>query len=78
MNGISEMKEKVIRTAKSVFNEQVTGSSRMGDFPKWDSLGHINFFMAIEMAFDMEFSPDDIEKSTSIDKIVSLLTEKTN
>jgi acyl carrier protein len=42
----------------------------------WDSLGHIRLVSAIEEAFDVTFTLDEIETMTSVAQIVAALAGK--
>lgn len=70
------MEDKLLQVASNFFGEKITIDAKLGDIEKWDSLGHINFFMAIEEAFDIKVSPDEIIKTTSIKDILDLLKSK--
>jgi len=71
------MEEKVLQIAQELFNnENITNESKIGDFEQWDSLGQINFFMAIESELSVSCSPDEVIESDSIKKIVELLNSK--
>jgi acyl carrier protein len=45
----------------------------LGAFPQWDSLGHFNFLMAVEEAFDTRFSLEEISELKSLDAIEAAL-----
>ncbi len=42
----------------------------------WDSLQHLNLILALEQRFGLEFEPEEMERMTSIDAILSILDEK--
>jgi acyl carrier protein len=42
----------------------------------WDSLQHLNLVLALEQEFGLQFAPEEIEKSTSVQTIVGLLDLK--
>jgi len=67
------MKEKIIKIASEVFGCEISKDSKIGDPENWDSLGQLNLFMAIENELNQKFNPDDIIKSDSIEKIVTLV-----
>ena len=68
--------DKLLEVAKKFFNSDVLETSKLGDFENWDSLGHINFFMAIEEEFKVKFEPDEIMQNTTIKDIFELLKSK--
>jgi len=67
------MEEKLIKIASELFETPITKESKLGDIEKWDSLGQINLFMAIEDELGMSFDPDDIIECDSINKIIGLI-----
>jgi acyl carrier protein len=42
----------------------------------WDSLQHLNLMLALEQDFGVQFAPEEIEKSTSVQSIIRLLESK--
>lgn len=43
---------------------------------KWDSVAQVNMIVAIESEFNIEFSPQEMERFTSYESIIILLDEK--
>jgi acyl carrier protein len=66
------MREKILSIASELFGEKVTIDTKIGDFEKWDSLGQINLFMAIESELNLKFDLEDVIESNSIKKIILL------
>ena len=69
--------QKLIDIAKKVLNYEVNENSRLGE-ENWDSLAHINLFMAIEEEFNIKFTPEEIMKTTTIKDILKLIESKKN
>jgi acyl carrier protein len=69
--------EKLLDIAKNILNYEVNESSKLGE-KNWDSLAHINFFMAIEEAFNIKFTPEEIMNTTTIKDILNLIESKKN
>ena len=42
----------------------------------WDSLQHLNLILELEQRFGLEFEPEEMERMTSIEAILSILDEK--
>ena len=42
----------------------------------WDSVRHLNFILALEQRFGVQFDPEDIENTDSIGAVVSLVSRK--
>jgi acyl carrier protein len=70
------MEKKVIETAKKLFGEGINENSQIGFNEKWDSLGQINLFMALEKEFGVKFDYEEITSNTSIKDIINLLKNK--
>jgi len=73
---VESLRKKVIDIASTFFGKKITYDTEMGDIDEWDSLGHINLFMAIEEEFGKKFPPDKVIEADSIEKIVNLLIEQ--
>jgi acyl carrier protein len=67
------MEDKIIQIASEVFGYEITKDSKIGSPENWDSLGHLNLFMAIENELNQKFAPDDIIECDSVEKIVKLI-----
>ena len=48
-------------------------SMKINDIRQWDSLGHINFLLAVEKRFNVKFKLNEIELFVSIEKIKKFL-----
>jgi acyl carrier protein len=55
--------------------EQVAPELAFGDLPQWDSMGHMEVMMALEMHFGIEINADTIAYLTSIPAICSYIEE---
>lgn len=53
--------------------EQLTVSTVQEDLPEWDSLGHLNLMLALEEAFDVSFSVDEMADLVSVAAITAKL-----
>ena len=42
----------------------------------WDSLQHLNLAVELEDAFNVEFTPDEISKMTSLETILNIVEMK--
>lgn len=74
-------KETIIKIMSELFEvpeEKITMDSGIGDFPKWDSLGHISLLQEIQDELDIEFEPEEIIELESVEDIVNLAFEKEN
>ena len=74
-----ETLEKVIEIVAStceVDKSEVTGDSTVGDFPAWDSMGHLSILTNVEEAFDISFEPEEMMELEDVNDIVKAVEEK--
>ena len=74
-----EIYERLIKVAAEVFEiskEDIPKDSKAGVIGQWDSLGHLNFFLAIEEAFNIKFSTEEIVSLLSLEEIVENIVKK--
>jgi acyl carrier protein len=68
-----QMVEKVCAVIADVFGvpgEELGAATVQEDIPEWDSLGHLNLMLALEEAFSVSFSVDEMPELTSVKAIV--------
>lgn len=53
--------------------EQVKDDSTAESLPAWDSLNHLNIILAIEQDFDIALPPEEMERMTGIESIVTVI-----
>ncbi len=63
-------------TFKVRLNEEKFNKLKINDIPEWDSMGNINFILAMEKEFKIKFSMSEIESLDSIFSIKTNLLEK--
>ena len=71
--------EKVIEIVAStceVDKSEVTENSTVGDFPAWDSMGHLAILNAVEEAFDISFEPEEMMEMEDVKDIVEAVNQK--
>lgn len=71
--------EKVIEIVASVCEVEktdVTNESMIGDFPGWDSMGHLKILSAVEEAFDITFEGDEMMEMEDVNDIVMAIERK--
>lgn len=56
--------------------EELSASTVRGDIPEWDSLGHLNLMLALEEAFNVSFSVDEMPGLVSVAAITAKLDEQ--
>jgi acyl carrier protein len=70
---------KVLTIAADVFEvpaESLGPDSSPDTIGSWDSLHHLNFVLALEDGFGVQFSPEEIEQLLSIELTKALVEEK--
>ena len=55
---------------------QITLASSPETVGNWDSVHHLNLILAWEQEFDVEFDPEEIDKMTSIEKVLAVIESK--
>jgi acyl carrier protein len=69
----------VQRIAADVFSVPIAGinaESSADTIETWDSLQHLNFVLAVEQEFGVQFTPEEIEKLISVNTVVEMLEAK--
>ncbi len=51
---------------------------KAGDFEKWDSLGHLNFLLAVEKSYKIKFSMQHMLKLKDFKSIIKAIKNKGN
>ena len=68
--------QRVQRIAADVFSvpiAQISAESSADTIETWDSLQHLNFVLAVEQEFGVQFTPEEIEKLISVNTVVEML-----
>ncbi len=74
-----DVKEKIIAIMADTLEvdaNEITLNSTVGDFPTWDSLGHMNLIQSIQDEFDIEFEPDEIIDIEDVNDIIKAVEAK--
>lgn len=74
-----EVKEKVFEIVANVCETEVanvTEESTIGDFPAWDSMGHLTILSNVEEAFDINFEPEEMMELEDVSDIVKAVEAK--
>ena len=48
----------------------------VGDFPAWDSVGHLSILSSVEEAFDISFEPEEMMEMEDVKDIVAAVNAK--
>lgn len=74
-----EVLEKVIEIVAStcdVEKSEVNENSTVGDFPAWDSVGHLSILSSVEEAFDISFEPEEMMEMEDVKDITEAVNNK--
>lgn len=67
---------KIISEVLAVVEDEIDATTSTETQPKWDSLRHMNLILAIEDAFNVRFSDDQIPLLTSVVAIEKALATR--
>jgi acyl carrier protein len=71
--------EQVQGIASDLFGvpaDQITRESSTESVEAWDSTQHLNFVLALEEKFNIQFSPEEMEQMKNIGSTVKLVDNK--
>ena len=71
-----ELLELLIKIDKRIKIKDLNSNYSVDNLPYWDSLLHVNFLMAIEDEFKIQFTTKEMTTLKSIDEIVEALRNK--
>lgn len=57
-----------------VDTEQITPETQFGDFPQWDSMGHMDLMVMLESEFGVPINADTISELVSIRAILDQIS----
>lgn len=76
-------KANALKTVEKIFREQffdeglcVTEDTTPADIEEWDSLAHVNLLAAVENAFDIRFTADDMGTIDSVAVLLATIVER--
>lgn len=67
---------EIVATTCEVGKSEVTENSTVGDFPTWDSMGHLAILNAVEEAFDISFEPEEMMELEDVKDILEAVNQK--
>ena len=65
--------QKLIADVLNIPQDRISDDLHMKDCAEWDSLKHMELILAIEQAYAIELSGDDIAEMTSVAAIKTIL-----
>lgn len=67
---------EIVATTCEVDKSEVTVDSTVGDFPAWDSIGHLTILSTIEEEFNISFEPEEMMDLEDVNDIVKAVEAK--
>lgn len=73
---IEDKIKEIVASVCKVNQSEISMNTSIGDFPEWDSLGHINIITDVSKEFGIEVEPEDLMEIENVGDIVQLVTRK--
>lgn len=67
---------EIVATTCDVDKSEVTENSTVGDFPAWDSVGHLSILTNVEESFNISFEPEEMMEMEDVKDIVEAVNQK--
>ena len=68
--------EEIISGALKLSTKEITNDMLMKDIDTWDSLSHMSLILALEEAYAIQFSMDEIVSMVSVSSIHEIVKNK--
>ena len=75
MTTIDKVKEIVAGVCETT-PDNITETTTIGDFPQWDSMGHLTILSQVEESFDINFEPEEMMDLEDVSDIVKAVNDK--
>ncbi len=76
---MSDLRDRVYRLLADQFlidEGDLSNRTAPGDFPAWNSLGHLQLMLKLERHFDVRFSADDVMSFEDVGDLILLVERK--
>ena len=76
---INEIKNKVCEIVAGICGvevSEVSENSTVGDFPQWDSVGHLSILSKVEETFNISFEPEEMMEMEDVKDIAEAVNGK--
>jgi acyl carrier protein len=73
--------ERLTQVFQTVFKDDtisLTPGTTTNDIEGWDSLSHVNLLIAIELEFNFEFKPAEIQNLNNVGDLIAIINKKLN
>ncbi len=75
MATIDKVKEIVAAVCETT-PDNITEKTTIGDFPQWDSMGHLTILSQVEETFNINFEPEEMMDLEDVSDIVKAVDDK--
>jgi acyl carrier protein len=75
MDTKTQICEIVAKVCETEINT-ITENSTIGDFPAWDSMGHLTIIATIEETFDINFEPEEMMEIEDVKDMINAVNGK--
>lgn len=75
----NEIKNKVCEIIAGICGvapSEITENSTVGDYPQWDSVGHLSILSNVEETFDISFEPEEMMEIEDVKDMVNAVNAK--
>lgn len=69
---------KVVSEIIEVPVDELTVETGIGDYAKWDSLGHLNILQTVRDELEIEIEPEEFIEIENIEDIIEIAEKKVN
>lgn len=79
IDALNQIDARLQEFAREAFRDDslvLTDSMKPFEVAGWDSLGHVNFMLSIEIEFGLEFSAEEFVRFENIGELKRMLSEK--
>lgn len=73
---VSEKIKEIIAGVCEISASEVKETSTIGDFPAWDSIGHLTILSTIEEEMGINFEPEEMMELEDVNDIVKAVEAK--
>jgi len=70
---IEKIVKEIVADVCQTIVSQINGDTSIGDYPQWDSVGHLAILSAAEDAFNINFEAEDMMEIESVDDIINAI-----
>lgn len=74
-----DTKERIIEIVAALCEtetSQISETTTIGDFPQWDSIGHLTILANVEETFDINFEPEEMMEIEDVKDIIAAVNSK--